>query len=472
MAIKRFTAETWEEALRMVRAEFGDDAVILHSKTYKDGGLLGVGSRPVFEITATNDTQLAQQKLNTAKDLSKTPLTAQAKQDYGQLLEKAYAIASARAEEGGRMATGAGNNPAPAPREQTQRVPIMAMAGGPEERGLAQGAGGPAGSRGGGGDDSRSTSSGLSTGGQRPGGGSADKQRIDALMHDVSELKELVARLVTGNQGASVVEGSAAMQALFQRLLDNDVSIERAREVITNVNRRLTGNDLDSPAALREAAQASIAEMVPIAGPLKLGANKTSVISLIGPTGVGKTTTLSKLAANLLIKDRYRVGFITIDTYRLGAAEQLRTLANVLDVPMKVVMSPSEMRTTIREMDQLEVIFIDTAGRSHRDRLKMNELKTFLDAAAPDETHLCLAATTHPSHMLSALDHFGSLSVDKVILTKLDEAATYGPVLDVISSAGKPISYFTTGQDIPDDIELADARRLARLVLGADSMAT
>ena len=100
----------------------------------------------------------------------------------------------------------------------------------------------------------------------------------------------------------------------------------------------------------------------------------------------------------------------------------------------------------------------------------MNELKTFLDAAAPQEVHLCVSATTHPRHLESVLDHFGSLAVDRLVLTKLDEAASFGPAFDVVKSAGLPLSYLTVGQDIPDDIERANGMRLARLMLGRESI--
>lgn len=232
----------------------------------------------------------------------------------------------------------------------------------------------------------------------------------------------------------------------------------------------LSGADLDDKDKVQAAAVRIVSSMIPIAGPLRLSATKTNVVAVVGPTGVGKTTTLSKLAANLKITQGSRVGFITIDTYRLGATEQLKTLASILDVPVRVVMNPGEIRSAIREMGNLDVVFVDTAGRSQNDRMRMNELKAFLDAATPDETHLVVTATTHPAHLMSILDHFGSMAIDRLILTKLDEAATFGPVLDIVMKAGRPLSYVTVGQDIPDDIELASGERLARLLLGADHL--
>jgi flagellar biosynthesis protein FlhF len=501
MAIKKFSAESWEEALRQVRAEYGDNAIILHTKTFKDGGILGVARKSVIEITATDDQTVApagpQQGGPSLRGIEEIP--ADTRRDYSRMIEKAYAIAAARGEAVPPSASAAARpisaTPSPAAARPTPEELIARLqkpaARPAEARSESSTNRQPRPS-----DDARGTANGFSdrrTGvvgdgnGRRdaeaardtrssqffkpaPGAvaGASDHNRIDALMHDVSELKALVARLATEGSDASLGDLSAPLQALHRRLIDHDVSKDLARRIVNEVNRRLTGPELDDPEVVREAAVDVIAGLVPVAEPLALASGKPRVVALIGPTGVGKTTTLAKLAAKLLVSEQGRVAFITIDTYRLGATEQLRTVANVLQLPMKVVMSPNEMRTVVRELNDFEMIFIDTAGRSHRDRMKLNELKTFLDAAAPDEIHLCLPATTHPSHLMSVLDNFGSLKVDKVILTKLDEATTFGPVLEIILRAGRPVSYLTIGQNIPEDIEMASGERLARLMLGMD----
>ncbi len=465
MAIKRFVAETWDEALRQLRAEFGDSAVILHTKTYKDGGVLGLSRRSVVEITASDDEAMARTPGPTAASALAgiEEIPADTRQNYSRLLEKAYQIAASREQS----AAGAsvpptngsakrnGSNSSPDNGNGTGRSTVRVAPSVP---------GGKV-----------TTSSGLfrtANGGNGGGngGGHQDSQRIESLLHDVSELKALVARLASNPTSDLPPGATPAVDELHQRLSVTELSRETIQKVIAGVIRSLSGTQLDDPQVVVEAAVKVVSDMIPVAPAPPIGGGGTRVIAMIGPTGVGKTTTLSKLAANLMIRDRVRVGFITIDTYRLGATEQLRTLANVLDVPMRVVMSPGEMRTAVREMSGLEVVFIDTAGRSHRDRLRMNELKTFLDAGAPDEVHLCMSATTHPGHMLSVLDHFGSLTFDRMILTKLDEAVAYGPAIDIILRANRALSYTTTGQNIPDDIELASGERLARLLLGIDSI--
>ncbi|MCA8939058.1 MAG: flagellar biosynthesis protein FlhF [Planctomycetes bacterium] len=426
MAIKRFTAESWEDALRQVREEFGDSAVILQSKSFKEGGVMGVGQRSIVEVTASNDPEVMRQS-ETSKSISQSAEGGE--QDYSRLLQKAYAIQSAKAKEAeDSRATSQRRSPA------------------------------------------TNTGSGLVSLSPKTRKDESETEKIASLLADVSELKALVAHLAKGREQSTLSDATPQLSALYSRLIEEDLSEENAREVIVGVNRLLSGAELDSEELIERAAERVISEAIPIAESIEVRSGATSVVAMIGPTGVGKTTTLSKLAANLMLKDHRAVGFITIDTYRLGATEQLRTLAGVLDVPMRVVMSPGEIRSTIRELDDRDIIFIDTAGRSHRDRMKMNELKTFLDAAAPQEVHLCVSATTHPRHLESVLDHFGSLAVDRLVLTKLDEAASFGPVFDVVKSAGLPLSYLTVGQDIPDDIERANGMRLARLMLGRESI--
>lgn len=476
MSTKRYIAETWEEALRLVKEELGDSAVILHSKQFKEGGVMGVGQRNVVEITASNDPmvvergeQSAQERVRASSESGAIPTPRESgdaladKPNYSRLLEKAYALAATRGEEGASDAAQprtAGPQGPQAASGSSAQSPTSVDAESARAPASVQGSVAAA--------SSSSAREQLFAPRSR---GDKDAQ-IESLTNDVAELKALVAKLATnaGSPASGVSELGETIEELYRRLQDADVSADRAREIARTVARELTGDQLDDESQVRAKALEVIERMVPVGGALNLDGADTSVIAMIGPTGVGKTTTLSKLAANLIISKReLKVGFITIDTYRLGATEQLRTLAGVLNVPVRVVMTPKEMEATVRELSQmLDVIFIDTAGRSQRDRMKMNELKTFLEAAKPNETHLCVSATTHPVHLMASLDQFGELQVDRLILTKLDEAATYGSSLDVVMRAKKPISYLTVGQDIPDDIELATGSRLARLLLGVD----
>jgi len=189
-------------------------------------------------------------------------------------------------------------------------------------------------------------------------------------------------------------------------------------------------------------------------------------ICLIGPTGVGKTTTIAKLAAAFKLRQKQNVGLITIDTYRIAAVDQLRTYANIIGVPLKVVLTPTELAAAMKEMANYDTVLIDTAGRSHMDQLKLNELSQFIAAAKLSEVHLVLSSTTTQEAMEAALEKFSGVRVDQIIFTKLDEAVSFGILLNVARAASRALSYVTTGQDVPDNIEVGQPRRLARLILG------
>jgi flagellar biosynthesis protein FlhF len=188
------------------------------------------------------------------------------------------------------------------------------------------------------------------------------------------------------------------------------------------------------------------------------------VIALIGPTGVGKTTTIAKLAANHKLHEGRKVGLITIDTYRIAAVDQLKAYADIIEVPLETVLTPGELQQAVRSMADMDVVLIDTAGRSPNNRMRLSQLRSFLAAGAPDEVHLVVSATSSRACAKGTLEHFCPLGVNRIILTKLDEAETFGVILTA-ASAGKPLSYYTTGQDVPDDIACADSRRLAGMIV-------
>jgi flagellar biosynthesis protein FlhF len=211
----------------------------------------------------------------------------------------------------------------------------------------------------------------------------------------------------------------------------------------------------------------AVESMLPTAGPIRsarVGAPTT--IALVGPTGVGKTTTIAKLAANLCLREHRKVGLITIDTYRIAAVEQLKTYAQIIDVPLEVVMAPNELADAVARLADKDVVLIDTSGRGQRDAAKMKELRTYFDVVKPDEVHLVLSGTCGREVLLEAVERFRPVGVDRVIFTKLDEAVGFGVMLSCLQKADARLSYVTTGQDVPDDIYVGRGKALARLVLG------
>ncbi|WP_435016378.1 GTP-binding protein [Tundrisphaera sp. TA3] len=263
----------------------------------------------------------------------------------------------------------------------------------------------------------------------------------------------------------------AGLVPIYAQLLESEVPEVLARKLVRHVADRIEPDEFHRPGALRDALCEAVEACVPVAPPIAAVPGTRRVVALVGPTGVGKTTTVAKLAANFKLSHGLRPGLVTVDTYRIAAVEQLRTYAEIIDLPLAVANAPSEMRRAIDELGDVDLVLIDTAGRSPRDEVKIRELADFLAAVRPDEVHLVLSAVAGERSLRAAVERFAVARADRLILTKLDEADGLGGVLAVLGHADRPVSYLTTGQAVPDDIEPADRARLARLILGQEVVA-
>ncbi len=257
----------------------------------------------------------------------------------------------------------------------------------------------------------------------------------------------------------------SALVPTYSQLIEADVPEVLTRRLMRYIDETLEPDQLDQAESVRAALREAVEQCISVAPPIRAVAGTRRVVALVGPTGVGKTTTVAKLAANFKLAHGVRVGLITVDTYRIAAVEQLKTYAEIIDLPLAVVNDPVEMPRALDELGALDLVFIDTAGRSPRDEVKIRELGEFLLQARPDEVHLVLSAVAGHRSLRAALERFALVQVDRLILTKLDEADSLGGVLAVLGLSNRPVSYLTTGQAVPDDIEPADRKRLARLIL-------
>lgn len=175
-------------------------------------------------------------------------------------------------------------------------------------------------------------------------------------------------------------------------------------------------------------------------------------IVLVGPTGVGKTTTIAKLAGKLALKEGKKVGLITVDTYRIGAVDQLKTYAEIMDIDFKVVLNNKEMVEAVQAMKDLDVILIDSTGRSSKNIMQIKELKNLIGKAEVDSTYLVISGTTKNKDLKNIIEGYKGLEYNKIIITKLDETTSYGNIYNLQKLSGKPIRYLTVGQNVPDDI--------------------
>ena len=261
-----------------------------------------------------------------------------------------------------------------------------------------------------------------------------------------------------------------ALRSLYRELIEQEVTGELVDQLLCDVTDELGPRGLEDPRLVRMVAHRHIAGLLPIDDhPLDVGEarrlGRPHVVALIGPTGVGKTTTIAKLAAACRFRDDLKVGLVTTDSFRMAAVDQLKSYAEILSVPLEVVIDVEDMAPALKRLAHCDVILLDTAGRSRRDSERLEDLRAFLRAADPDETHLVLSTTTGERTMMRDADAFASLGADRVVLTKLDEAGGFGIVLNVIQRLGARISFVTTGQEVPDDIEHGGAERIARMLL-------
>jgi flagellar biosynthesis protein FlhF len=211
-----------------------------------------------------------------------------------------------------------------------------------------------------------------------------------------------------------------------------------------------------------------IGQIIPISGEIHLNDEKAKVVAIVGPTGVGKTTTTAKLAAIYSIMKGHDVGLVSIDAYRIAAFEQLKTYADIINLPIKLATSPQEAREAVDSFKDKEIIFVDTVGRSPTHQVHMAELKAYVSSIRPDEVHLALTSTTKYQDLLKVIDEYGELSVTNLIFTKVDETTSLDSLVNIAYTTRYPISYFGTGQDVPDDIEPASIDRIVDFMLNPD----
>jgi flagellar biosynthesis protein FlhF len=279
-----------------------------------------------------------------------------------------------------------------------------------------------------------------------------------------AELQNLVQELRKRTTSTAHAMPSALFD-VFTDMIEADIDEQVARELLDRL-RSEPQLDLRDPLAARARLASMLEAELRVAGPINTPTGAGRVVALVGPTGVGKTTTIAKLAANFRLREQRRVGLITVDTYRIAAVEQLRTYADIIDLPMEVVSTPREMREAVGRMRAFDLVLMDTAGRSPRDEVKIRELRSMLAEAAPNEVHLVLSAASSARSLTAAAEKFKPVGVTSLLITKLDEATGLGNLLALARGGGLPFSYLTDGQNVPDDIAVVESRRLAQMILG------
>lgn len=259
------------------------------------------------------------------------------------------------------------------------------------------------------------------------------------------------------------------MQLIYSKMLDNEVDEKYANQIIGDIEASLKKeSNLDT--ILSGVYQKIILKL---GQPYSIDATgKTKVIFFVGPTGVGKTTTIAKLASNFKINKKSKVAMITSDTFRIAAVEQLRTYANILDIPLSVVYTLEELNASIQAFKGYDLIFVDTAGRSHKNCEQCEEIFHFVNDVEIDEetmdkeVFLVLSAATKYKDLVKIAQVYNEISGYNLIFTKLDETTCLGNILNIKLNTDSSLSYVTSGQVVPDDISMIDAQKIAKHILG------
>ncbi|KAB2335436.1 flagellar biosynthesis protein FlhF [Bacillus mesophilum] len=382
MKVKKYVAESMPEAMKKIRSELGNDAVILNSRVIQTGGFLGFFKKQNIEVLAAADSKpekeqkpMIKNKQSNQKDIAKFTL-------------------------------------------EGQKLPV-------------------------------------------------NESHNDHILKELNDLKKLV-----GTMGREQNQNTAHLPAPLLRVHNLLHEQEIDQQVIFSIEQNL----LEKWYASGESAEPTVekwleSEMNEKLTNIPFGgiSFQKKYVNVIGPTGVGKTTTLAKMAAECVMTHQKSVAFITADTYRIGAVEQLKTYAEILNVPLEVCYSLEEFNIAAEKFSQYDLVFIDTAGRNFRNKKYVEDLKRTIDFEHDMETFLVLSLTSKQRDMEEIYTQFSNIHIDRLVFTKADETSSYGAMFNLIYKHQKGAAYITNGQDVPDDLIYATPEAITKTIIGVDS---
>lgn len=289
----------------------------------------------------------------------------------------------------------------------------------------------------------------------------------ESLQQDLVETKRLLetmSKRLQSTQGQSTYP--EALEVYHANLQATGLADDLLAELCEQLMAQLAPEDLMREQVIEQLGSKLLASRIVPFSSAKQPTTKQRVVCLIGPTGVGKTTTIAKLAANAVLRRKQQVALVTFDTYRIAAVDQLRTYGEILGAPVEVVLTPGEMRQTLEKLKDYDVVFVDSVGRSQQNMMQLSELKAFLEAVRADEVFLTISSTTQYEVMREVVENYQAAKPTALIFTKLDEAGRLGPIMNLLLTTGLPVAYLTNGQDVPDDLVQLMPDELIQFLLG------
>lgn len=411
MTINKFQGKTKEEAIEKAKAEFGNNVVIMNVKEVKPKGIFKAFKSSTYEVTAA-----MEEKENFVSPAKALDVSKKLHDNINIAADEAISI--------------------PRPERTSSFSSII---------------------------EAKEAS--------------VEEKKIEARLDNLSNIleeklgsagaKEVVESPVNSPKSNKTSEELKFARILYSTLLNNEVNEKYINQIMDEVEKFLKpGNSVDT--ILSNVYQKLV---------LRFGQTKTidlscarpKVVFFIGPTGVGKTTTIAKIASKYKVESDKKVAFITADTYRIAATEQLRVYANILDAPMSIVYSAEELNAAVSRLMDYDLVFVDTAGFSHKNEAQREDTKKLIngiDSTYEKEVYLVLSATTKYKDLIDIVDIYHDISEFKLIFTKLDETSAFGNILNVKMYSGADLSYVTNGQNVPDDIEVFDTQKIVKQLLG------
>jgi flagellar biosynthesis protein FlhF len=413
MRIKKFTGTTIQEATELMKTELGSNAIILNTRKIARGGKLQFLGKNGFEITAAIDDMPQNFKSNNVIKNSSQAFKSYLEQSNSPALE---------------------DNPVESLRKVVERF---------EERNS---------------NDGSAKRNNLHR----------DTEQYHQIKGELEDVKASLKEITDHIKYERMPALPDTLKQPYMQLVSSGVEDKIAMNIMQSIYGKLSGEQLQNRTITERHFLSVLESLIQTTESVISKQESQRIIALIGPTGVGKTTTIAKLSANDKLFRNLDVAVISIDTYRLGAIQQMQIFTDVAKIPMEIVYKPEEMTAALQKFRNKQIIYIDTVGRSPRNQKDLEELQAFIDAACPHEVHLVINASIDAKSGLDILKKFGLLKPTRIIFSKVDETASLGNILNILNGQNIPVSYMTNGQTIPDDISSASAVKIATMIYSGE----
>ncbi len=300
--------------------------------------------------------------------------------------------------------------------------------------------------------------------GEKPGQTAfMESERPVHLREDELDLKSLIFTLLTRTERAQSLGLKRHQLGIYSRLVDNGVNERLVSKLIEKASAETAETNSDSDAEHRKITELMQRALL-CKGGIQLNGKRTKKVALVGPTGAGKTTTIAKLAADFALRQKKKVALVTLDTYRMGAIDQLKVYGEIMRIPVETASNRKELQNIVRKHSDKDLLLIDTMGKSPKDDSYCGQLKVMFKDLGEVETQLVLSVTAQENILQASFKQFSSLGIDRLLFTKLDEGMSFGSLFNFCLRTRIPLSYFTVGQRVPEDIEVAEKEKVIRLI--------